>query len=133
MTAPAVARVARVKKAPTPTTRAPRPPVKQAATESAELEQLTPPAPTKQPAAKPTPAPKPTPRTGDGRLFQEPKRVRSMGKGAAVADGGAGVILGFLVWTNVVLPYFQKGGWTGVKNQLRAKFFNKDAKGNWLP
>jgi hypothetical protein len=30
------------------------------------------------------------------------------------------------------LPFFTDGA-TGVRNTLRAKFFNKDGTGNWLP
>ena len=47
-------------------------------------------------------------------------------------DDGAGVLLGFIVYGWFVLPLVT-GGPSAVKNVLRAKFFNKDAQGNWLP
>jgi hypothetical protein len=49
-----------------------------------------------------------------------------------VVDNGAGIILAFLAWVWVIDPFLQKGT-QGAKDVLRAKFFNKDAKGNWLP
>lgn len=42
---------------------------------------------------------------------------------ASVRDG-AGVVLGFLVWVWVVLPYLD-GGTARVKNVLKAKFINE--------
>lgn len=56
---------------------------------------------------------------------------QAAGSGSAV-DSGAGVVLGYLLYVWVLLPLVQ-GGPTRVKNVWRAKFFNKDAKGNWLP
>lgn len=50
----------------------------------------------------------------------------------AVLDDGAGFLLGLFVWAYVVLP-FLTGGANGVRDVLRAKFFNKDAEGRWLP
>lgn len=50
----------------------------------------------------------------------------------AVVDDGAGFVLGLLVWGWVILP-FLKNGVAGVRNTLRAKFFNKAADGSWLP
>lgn len=49
-----------------------------------------------------------------------------------VADQGAGVILGVLLWGWVILPLL-KGGPTEVKNVIRAKFVNKAKDGSWLP
>lgn len=51
---------------------------------------------------------------------------------AGTANFGAGFILGLVLWVWVGMP-FLKGGPGAVRDQLRAKFFNKDAKGNWLP
>lgn len=48
------------------------------------------------------------------------------------AQSAAGVVLGLLVWGWVFLPLI-KGGPPGVKNTLRAKFFNKGPDGKWLP
>lgn len=59
-------------------------------------------------------------------------RPRSGGRAVSVADDGAGWILGLLLWGWVVLP-FVKGGPTGVKNVLMAKFLNKAPDGSWLP
>lgn len=47
-------------------------------------------------------------------------------------DDAAGFVLALVFWTWVALP-FLKSGPTGVKNTLRAKFFNKAADGSWLP
>lgn len=47
-------------------------------------------------------------------------------------SSGAGFILAVLFWSWVALP-FLKGGPTGVRNMLRAKFLNKGADGSWLP
>jgi hypothetical protein len=50
----------------------------------------------------------------------------------SAVDTGAGVVLAALFWWWVGLPFLQ-GGLTGVRAQLRAKFFNKAADGSWLP
>lgn len=47
-------------------------------------------------------------------------------------QSAGGFILAVLFWTWVALPFLQKGP-TGVKDQLRAKFFNKAPDGSWLP
>lgn len=48
------------------------------------------------------------------------------------AQSAAGLILGLLVWGWVIMPLISNGP-TGVKDMLRAKFFNKGPKGDWLP
>lgn len=58
-------------------------------------------------------------------------RVSRPFEGTAV-DSGAGFILGLLFWGWIALP-FLKGGTTGVRDTLRAKFFNKASDGSWLP
>lgn len=40
--------------------------------------------------------------------------------------------MAYLMYEWVLLPLLT-GGPTKVRNVWRAKFFNKDAKGNWLP
>jgi hypothetical protein len=59
-----------------------------------------------------------------------PSPVQS--RAATVANGGAGFILGLLVWGWVIMPLIH-GGPTGVRNTLKAKFFNKRPDGSWLP
>lgn len=81
-------------------------------------------------AAVPAAAPRPAP------AARPPAPKRSTGSSgstaSAVVDGGAGLVLGVLVWVWVVLP-FLKGGPTQVKDVLRAKFLNRSADGEWLP
>jgi hypothetical protein len=96
-----------------------------------------PPAPSSPPPA-PAPAPAPA-RPDDDDLPSGPpahssRRVRmpSLGAGGGAVDNGAGIILAFLAWVWVLDPFLQHGP-TGVKDVLRAKFFNKDKDGNWLP
>jgi hypothetical protein len=50
----------------------------------------------------------------------------------AAASGAGGFVLAVMFWTWVALPFLQ-GGPTGVRNTLRAKFFNKAPDGSWLP
>ena len=50
--------------------------------------------------------------------------------GGTVASDGAGIILGFLIWVWVVLPFFNG---KGARNVLRAKFTNKGPDGKVLP
>lgn len=52
--------------------------------------------------------------------------------GNATINMGAGFLLGLAFWVLIGLPLLQ-GGPSAVRDQLRAKFFNKDSKGNWLP
>jgi hypothetical protein len=52
--------------------------------------------------------------------------------GSGPVQSAGGFILAVLFWTWVALPFLQKGP-TGVKDQLRAKFFNKAPDGSWLP
>jgi hypothetical protein len=73
-------------------------------------------------------APKPEP---DAAPDTTEVRMPSVTVPAAV-DTGAGVILAGLFWWWVGLP-FLAGGLSAVKNQLRAKFFNKASDGSWLP
>ena len=46
-------------------------------------------------------------------------------------NDASGFVLGALAWILVI--QYLNGGVPGVKNWLRAKFLNKDAKGNPLP
>jgi len=64
------------------------------------------------------------------RTRPRPSPVRS--RAATVANSGAGFVLGLLVWGWVFMPLIH-GGPTGVRNTLRAKFFNKAPDGSWLP
>jgi len=54
------------------------------------------------------------------------------GSAAAATDTAAGLILGVWLWLWVGLPLVQ-GGPTAVRNVWRAKLFNKDKDGKWLP
>lgn len=47
-------------------------------------------------------------------------------------DDASGFVLALLAWSWVVLPFLD-GGATGVRNMLRAKFFNKGPDGKYLP
>ena len=58
--------------------------------------------------------------------------ARAAGVGAAAVDNGAGFILALMFWGWVALPFLRSGP-AGVRNTLRAKFFNKAADGSWLP
>jgi len=49
-----------------------------------------------------------------------------------LVDGGAGVVLAFLFWGWVGLP-FLRGGPAEVKKMLRAKWLNQAPDGTWLP
>jgi hypothetical protein len=75
---------------------------------------------------KGTPQPEPAaePETTEVRLPSVPVPT--------AVDTGAGVVLAVLFWWWVGMPFLQ-GGLSGVKNQLRAKFFNKASDGSWLP
>lgn len=53
-----------------------------------------------------------------------------------VADSGAGVLFGFALWA-LTMAYLNpsgkgRGGVLGVRDLLRAKFFNKGRTGEWL-
>jgi hypothetical protein len=52
--------------------------------------------------------------------------------GGGVAGNLAGGVLGLFFWSWIMLPLL-KDGPTGVRNTLRAKFFNKDPSGKFLP
>jgi hypothetical protein len=69
----------------------------------------------------------------DARSARRRAQVSAVvGRPVSTLDSGAGFILGLLVWGWVALP-FLTGGPTGVRNVLRAKFFNKAPDGSWLP
>lgn len=51
--------------------------------------------------------------------------------GGGLAGNVAGGVLGLFFWSWVMLPLIQHGP-TGVKDMLRAKFFNKGPDGKWL-
>jgi len=53
-------------------------------------------------------------------------------RAGGVANTGAAFILGLLVWGWVVMPLIRTGP-AGVRDTLRAKFFNKNPQGEWLP
>lgn len=83
--------------------------------------------------AAPPPPVEPEPRPDRG-----PTQVQLIGqpRPGPVAVGG-GFLLGVLFWGWIVLPFLGQGGHgpggvTGVRNMLRAKFFNKGADGAWL-
>jgi hypothetical protein len=54
------------------------------------------------------------------------------------ADSGAGVLLGIMAWV-ATMAYLDtssgkgRGGVTGVRDLIRAKFLNKGQAGEWLP
>jgi hypothetical protein len=78
-------------------------------------------APTEAPPSEPRePAPQPA------RSVSWPSSLGSAG------DDVASVLLGLLLWGWVIRPYLA-GGTQGIKNMLRAKFINQDAKGGQLP
>lgn len=56
-------------------------------------------------------------------------------QGSSLAPRGtgdlSGVVLAVIVWGWIVSPYLT-GGTAGVKDTLRAKFFNKGPDGGWL-
>jgi hypothetical protein len=88
------------------------------------------------PPASQQPDPDPPPRPGgggpgSGRPSPGPARGAAASVTTAV-DGGAGVLLGLLLWGWVVMP-FLRGGQTEVKKVLMAKFLNKTPDGRWLP
>lgn len=52
--------------------------------------------------------------------------------GGLEIDDASGFVLGLLAWSWIVLP-FLNGGASGVRDMLRAKFFNKAPDGTYLP
>lgn len=88
-------------------------------------------APRPQPADPAPPAPSPAgparpPTASTGRRWAPPGGVR------AAVDSGAGFLLALVFWGWIALPLL-KDGPTGVRNTIRAKFFNKAPDGTWLP
>lgn len=75
-----------------------------------------------EPATPPASSPKETPSSSSDSRF---------GGKFGVSDAG-GAVLALVFWSWVVLPILQ-GGPERMKNTLRAKFFNKGPKGEWLP
>jgi len=71
-----------------------------------------------------------------GREQQPDKPAAKQSSGGmsmpAGANSAGGFMLALMFWTWVALPFLQNGP-TGVRNTLRAKFFNKAADGSWLP
>jgi hypothetical protein len=68
----------------------------------------------------------------DSADVRQPRTRTSWGGGGSVVDGGAGWVLGLLLWGWVGLP-FMKGGPAQVKKVWLAKFFNKAPDGSQLP
>jgi hypothetical protein len=77
----------------------------------------------KQPTTAPPPAPAPETPTPVSPAPPAPP---------AWADTGAGVLLAFVFWTWVAVP-FLKAGPGAVKTIIKAKFTNKAPDGSWLP
>lgn len=92
-------------------------------TEEAEV---TPPPQSPEDDSKSAPKPAPKPKRAPRNLPRMPAQA------ASTMDSGAGFVLGLLAWGWIVLPFLQNGP-TGVKNTLRAKFFNRAPDGSWLP
>jgi len=95
--------------------------------------------PAKVPLPKPMPAAGSAPNSGTsaGGFLSGVREGAAQGRtlparGGSTARDGAGVVLGFLAWVWVVLPYLN-GGTAGVRNVLRAKFTNKGPDGSDLP
>lgn len=79
------------------------------------------------------PAPPRTPRAAPAAPAPPAaSRGRRRGPLGAATNTGGGFVLAILFWSWIALPFFTDGA-TGVRNTLRAKFFNKDGTGNWLP
>jgi hypothetical protein len=71
---------------------------------------------------------------GDDSADDAPARPasRSGGPAGRVVDGGAGWVLGLIIWGGVVLPFIKHGP-DGVKAWWLAKFLNKAPDGSELP
>lgn len=71
---------------------------------------------------------------GSGDRPTPPSSPSTTGRssGPSVVSSGAGFLLALMFWSWIALP-FLKGGPVGVRNMLRAKFFNKGPDGSWLP
>jgi len=102
-----------------------RPPKEAGATVVTSDSEKKPPKDEEQP---PQEEPQEEPQDGRQRSIGRP----SMRGPGGMANDGAGVVLAFLAWSWVVLPYLQ-GGPERVRNVLRAKFVNKGPKGEFLP
>lgn len=88
------------------------------------------PSPPRRPPAPPVPSrPPKTPRP-NARPANRP--AGRLWGNETITSSAAGVVLALLFWGWVALPLIQ-GGPAQVRNTLRAKFFNKDAEGKWLP
>lgn len=70
--------------------------------------------------------------TGTGGTQAGSRSYRPPASVSQAADDASGVLLAFILWGWIVLP-FLKNGAGGVKDVLRAKFFNKAPDGSWLP
>jgi hypothetical protein len=74
---------------------------------------------------------------GGGTSFTPP-RISAGGptglrlSGGRVTTDAAGFVLAIFTWCWVLLPAL-RGGPDGVRDTLRAKFFNKSPDGSWLP
>lgn len=80
-----------------------------------------------------TPAPKEGPEAPARRSAPRRRRLPAPPRAVrAGADDASGFLLALMLWGWVVLPYLD-GGAERVKDVLRAKCFNKGAKGEWLP
>lgn len=96
--------------------------------------------PSKVPLPKPLPAKAPAASSGgkpaggflDGVRDGAAEGRTLPARGGSTVQDGAGVVLGFLVWVWVVLPYLN-GGASNVGAVLKAKFTNKGPDGSDLP
>jgi hypothetical protein len=103
--------------------------------------------PAPEPSASPAGAPRPAKRApatarpaaapAAGAPAQPERTGASTPRSIAQPSGGPAAqgswfLLGLLLWGWVVLP-FLKGGMGEMRAVLRAKFFNRDKKGGWLP
>ncbi len=96
--------------------------------EPRSFDDIQPPAPPPKRSTGPTAGPARTP-AQPAPLAPAPYRGGGV---TGATETGAGVILALMFWTWVALP-FLKSGPTGVRNVLRAKWFNKAPDGTWLP
>jgi hypothetical protein len=81
--------------------------------------------------ASQTPTPAAAGSTGSSGSTSSPAWLPRGGGSPSVADDGAGFLLGIFAWA-LTLAYL-RGGPTGARNWLRAKFVNKGPDGQWLP
>lgn len=89
-------------------------------------------------AAEGSPPPDEAPAAPSGGGQSSPGRSWSMPSPSGAAGDGAAILVGFLAWVWVILPFVKgvqsgEGGPTRVRNVLRAKLTNKGPNGEPLP